>query len=171
VAVLLGLLPHLARTDFTRDIHVVLFDAEDVGGLDGLEFAAGARWLAGHPLPAAPEEVVVLDLVGGRDMVFDIDLHAFEHERSLAWSREILGLAARCNFRPLLAPKPQKHKHIVADHHPFHEAGIPAFVCIDIDYPEWHTLADAPAAVAGESLVQMTDFLMALLDKWKREQE
>ncbi len=167
VAVLLDLLPAVARAEFDRDVHIVLFDAEDVGGMEGLGFAEGARFLAAHPLPAPPEEVVILDLVGGRDAVFDIDRHAFERVSSLAWTREVLDLAARRNFEPLLASKPRKFKHIVADHHPFHERGIPAFILIDIDYPEWHTLADAPPAVSGETLVLVEDFIQALLEKYR----
>jgi glutaminyl-peptide cyclotransferase len=167
VAVLLDLLPFIARTPFSRDIHVVLFDAEDVGDIDGLEFAEGARYLAGRPLAGTPEEVVVLDLVGGRDAAFDIDLHLFERASSLSWAREVLGLAVRTSFRPLLAPKPQKYKYIIADHHPFLARGVPAFVLIDIDYPAWHTLADAPAAVSGETLVAVEDFLVALLDQYR----
>ncbi|MBN2351262.1 MAG: M28 family peptidase [Spirochaetales bacterium] len=167
VAVLLDLLPFIARAEFDRDVHIVLFDAEDVGGMDGLDFAEGARFLAAHPLPAPPEEVVVLDLVGGRNAVFDVDLHALDRPASLAWTREIHSLATRLDFTPLLATKPRKFKHIVADHYPFHELGIPAFVFIDIDYPEWHTLADAPAAVSGETLAAVEDFVKALLEKYR----
>jgi glutaminyl-peptide cyclotransferase len=167
VAVILRLMPRIARAAYDRDIHLVLFDAEDVGDISGREFAEGARHLAAHPFPETPERVIVLDLVGGMGMTFDIDMHLFEAPGSLAWARDIFALAEEKGFLPLLAAKPGKHKAIVADHYPFHRKGIPAFIFIDIDYPEWHTLADAPQAVSGESLVMMEDFLLALLEKYR----
>jgi glutaminyl-peptide cyclotransferase len=167
VAVILRLIPWISRHRFTRDLHLVLFDAEDVGNIGGLEFAEGARYLAAHPCPAPPGNVIVLDLVGGKDMVFDLDVHLFERPGALDWAREIFTLAAEKDFTPLLSDKPEKHKALVADHYPFHKKGIPAFVFIDIDYPEWHTLADAPEAVSPESLVMMEDFLKALLDRYR----
>jgi glutaminyl-peptide cyclotransferase len=169
VAVLLQLMPRIARTAYTRDIHLVFFDAEDVGNIGGREFAEGAHYLAAHPFPETPGHVLVLDLVGGAGMTFDIDMHFFETPGSLAWAREIFALAEQKNFLPLLASKPEKNKAIVADHYPFHRKGIPAFIFIDIDYPEWHTLADSPSAVSGESLVMMEDFLIALLDRYRIE--
>jgi glutaminyl-peptide cyclotransferase len=167
VAVILQLMPRIARTAYDRDIHLVLFDAEDVGNISGREFAEGARHLAAHPFPETPERVIVLDLVGGAGLTFDIDLHLFQTPGSLAWAREIFALAQEKEFAPLLASKPDKNKAIIADHYPFHRKGIPAFVFIDIDYPEWHTLADAPTAVSGESLVMMEDFLIALLERYR----
>ena len=37
-AVLLHLLPYLSSLPLTRDVHIVLFDAEDVGNIDGNQF-------------------------------------------------------------------------------------------------------------------------------------
>jgi hypothetical protein len=38
------------------------------------------------------------------------------------------------------------------DHTPFLEAGLPAIVIIDFDYPYWHTVADTPEKVSPQSL-------------------
>jgi hypothetical protein len=165
VAVLLDLLQFISLHHFSRDLYVVLFDAEDVGSIDGLDFATGAKYLAAHPLPGIPEEVIVLDMVGGRDMVFDVDLHMLEKEKSQCLAKDIFTLAKERNFFPLLQAKKNKYKYIVADHYPFHACGIASFVFIDIDYPEWHTQRDLPEAMSEESLVMMREFLIGFLER------
>ncbi|MBI3178078.1 MAG: M28 family peptidase [Deltaproteobacteria bacterium] len=49
------------------------------------------------------------------------------------------------------------------DHAPFKRAGIPSALLIDLDYPEWHTRADVPAACEATSLAQMARFVEAFV--------
>jgi Zn-dependent M28 family amino/carboxypeptidase len=160
-AVLLHLLEHLPKAGPTRDLLVTFFDAEDVGNIEGYEFSEGARRLAAAPVPFEPAEVLVIDMIGGRDLVLDIDANIRHHEPSRRLTREIFGLAASLGMGPFSAPKARKHKYIISDHYPFYERGLPACVLIDIDYPEWHTQGDLPEAMSGESLAMIEDLLLA----------
>jgi Zn-dependent M28 family amino/carboxypeptidase len=169
IAVLLHLLPVIAKTRLSRDLQIVFFDAEDVGEIDGLRFAEGAHYLIRHPLPRTPEEVLVLDMVGGRNPIFDLDLHIFENEKSRQFAAMLFALSREKKFQPLLLDKPGKNKYIIADHYPFHEQGIASFVLIDIDYPQWHTHKDLPEAMSKESLALVEDFLISLLEKYRTD--
>ena len=52
-------------------------------------------------------------------------------------------------WEPFVRDKKDRLKYIVSDHTPFHAAGIPACILIDIDYPQWHTQADLPEAMSA----------------------
>jgi hypothetical protein len=152
-AVLLGLLPVLRRAarrgELDRDTTVVFFDAEDVGGLGGLPFAFGALRYCQEALDAETAQVLVLDMVGGRDLELDVDAHAREHPPSLRLTRELFALGRQSDPR---AFRGVRVRHIIADHYPFLRKGIASCLLIDLDYPEWHTHADLPQAMAPGSL-------------------
>ena len=162
-AVLLHLLDQISSESFSRDILFVFFDAEDVGDLDGNRFAMGSRYFADHPHPVSPEEVIIVDMVGGRDMIMNIDAHIYHHRASLRLTGHILKLAERLNLVPFKRTKQDKNRYIVCDHIPFLLKGIPSCVLIDIDYPEWHTHRDLPDAMSPESLVIIEDLLLSYL--------
>jgi hypothetical protein len=152
-AVLLHLLPRLAGHRRARDVAMAFFDAEDLGNIDGKDFALGAEWLAGHPLPGfAPAEVVVLDMVGGKGMVLDIDAHIIDHAPSRRLTTALFHIGMAGGWDPFVCDKKDRLKYIVSDHTPFARRGIPACILIDIDYPEWHTQADLPRAMSAASL-------------------
>ena len=152
-AVLLHMLPRLSRESLACDVAVAFLDAEDLGNIDGKEFALGAEWLAGHPLPgSSPREAVILDMVGGKDMVFDIDAHILGHPSSRALTTEIFRNGMSQGWPPFVQDKKDRLKYIISDHTPFSRRGIPACILIDIDYPQWHTQADLPDAMSAESL-------------------
>ncbi len=76
-------LPWLRQASLPRDVIVAFFDAEDLGNIDGKEFSLGARHCAANPpWGQTPAEVVVLDMVGGADMVLDIDAHILRYPAS-----------------------------------------------------------------------------------------
>ncbi len=160
-AVLLHLLENLPAGGPVRDLLLAFFDAEDVGGIEGYEFSVGAKRLAADPVPFAPEEVLVLDMIGGRDLVLDVDAHIRRHQPSRRLTTEVFGLAERLGMTPFAAPKPRKSKYIISDHYPFLKRGLATCILIDIDYPQWHTQADLPQAMSGESLAMIEDLLLA----------
>jgi glutaminyl-peptide cyclotransferase len=165
-AVLLHMLPELARESLARDVAVAFVDAEDLGNIDGKEFSLGAAWLADHPVDGfAPGEVVALDMVGGRGMVLDVDAHAFLHEPSRRLTEAVFRTGWALGLAPFTRDKPGKAKYIVSDHAPFLARGIAACLLIDIDYPEWHTQADLPEAMAGESMAAVEAALWKLLGR------
>ena len=134
-------------------VAVAFLDAEDLGNIDGNEFALGAAWLAGHPVKDfSPSEAVILDMVGGRDMVLDIDAHILQHGPSRLLTTAVFRIGTSRGWLPFAGDKPRRLKLIISDHTPFARAGVAACLLIDIDYPQWHTQADLPAAMSEASL-------------------
>jgi len=156
-AVFLHLLDWLRGTigSLGRDVAVAFVDAEDLGDIDGNPFSLGAEHLAADPPEAVgrPDEVIVLDMVGGRDMVLDLDAHVFDHAPSRLMTSMLFTLGASLGLEPFAREKPGRIKYVVSDQWPFLSRGVPACLLIDIDYPEWHTQADLPAAMSGDSMV------------------
>lgn len=152
-AVLLHMLPWLARARLARDVAIAFFDAEDLGNIDGKDFSLGAEWCAGHPAAGfAPAEMIALDMVGGRDMILDIDAHSMAHPGSRKLTKEIFQLGLAREWQPFTRDKPDRVKYIVSDHYPFIRRGTASCLLIDIDYPQWHTQDDLPQALSAESL-------------------
>jgi glutaminyl-peptide cyclotransferase len=168
-AVLLHMLDWLAARQFTRDVLVAFFDAEDLGNIDGKPFSLGAAHLAAHPVGGrAPEEVVVLDMVGGEGMVLDLDAFSLSHPPSRRLTAAVFGLGASQGFRPFAADKPGRLKAIESDHYPFLRRGTASCILIDIDYPQWHTQADLPEAVSPASLAVTREALSLFLSRLER---
>ncbi len=152
-AVLLHMVEGLAGAPLARDVAVAFLDAEDLGNIDGKEFALGAAWLARHPLPRfTPAEAVILDMVGGAEMVLDIDAHILEHAPSRRLTEQVFRVGREQGWVPFAGDKPRRLKYIISDHTPFAAAGVASCILIDIDYPQWHTQADLPEAMSVESL-------------------
>ena len=152
-AVLLHMLPWLSRAELARDVAVAFFDAEDLGNIDGKDFSLGAEWCATHPVAGfAPAEMVAVDMVGGRDMVLDIDAYSLEHPASLKLTREIFKRGFAQGWDPFTRDKPERIKYIISDHYPFVRRGTASCILIDIDYPQWHTQDDLPGALSADSL-------------------
>jgi glutaminyl-peptide cyclotransferase len=152
-AVLLYMLPWLRQAPLTRDVEVAFFDAEDLGNIDGKEFSLGAAYCAANPpWGTPPQEVLVLDMVGGSDMVFDVDAHILEHLPSRRLTNRLFGIGYAQGWLPFVRDKPRRLKYIISDHYPFTVRGIASCILIDIDYPQWHTQADRPEAMSAASL-------------------
>ena len=168
-AVLLHLLDQIATWSFTRDILVAFFDAEDLGNIDGKPFSIGAAHMARRP-PAdfAPEEVVVLDMVGGEGMIFDLDGFSLSHGPSRRLTGALFGLGTSRGFRPFSADKPDRLKGIESDHYPFLRRGTASCILIDIDYPQWHTQGDTPEAMSAASLAITEEVLSLFLSRFRR---
>lgn len=168
-AVLLHLLDWLrgAAGGLGRDVAVAFVDAEDLGDIDGNPFSLGADRLAADP-PAAvgrPGEVLVLDMVGGRDAILDIDAHVFHHAPSRDLAAGLFRLGASLDLPPFARAKPDRVRYVVSDQWPFLRRGVPACLLIDLDYPEWHTQADLPAAMSGESMAAIEAALKPWLSR------
>ncbi len=163
-AILLSLLPELARLaargELSREVRVVFFDAEDVGGISGLPFSLGAwRYAREPPLPP-PGEVLVLDMVGGRDLELDLDGNAMDHPPSLELTRRVFDVGRLVD--PTMF-RGAKVKRVICDHYPFIWSGVASCLLIDLDYPEWHTQADLPAAMSERSLATVAATVLRLL--------
>jgi Zn-dependent M28 family amino/carboxypeptidase len=163
-AVFLHLLSRLAGHERTRDIAVAFLDAEDLGNIDGKDFALGSEWLAAHPLEGfTPSEVVMLDMVGGKDMVLDIDAHILSQPGSRTLTTDVFQIGMSQGWGPFIRDKKERLKYVISDHTPFARRGTPACILMDIDYPEWHTQADLPRAMSAESLGIMEEAIWLFL--------
>jgi hypothetical protein len=158
---------HEAIGGLGRDVAVAFVDAEDLGDIDGNPFSLGAEHLAADPPSAVgrPDEVVVLDMVGGRDVVLDIDGHVFHDPPSFELTAGLFRLGTSLDLAPFAREKPERVKYLISDQWPFLRRGIPACLLIDLDYPEWHTQADLPAAMSGESMAAIEAALKPWLSR------
>jgi hypothetical protein len=168
-AIFLHLLDWLRGTagGIGRDVAVAFVDAEDLGDIDGNPFSLGAEVLASDPPVSIGrlDEVIVLDMVGGRDVVLDIDAHIVHHAPSRTLAAGLFRLGASLDLAPFVREKPERVKYIISDQWPFLRRGIPACLLIDLDYPEWHTQADLPAAMSGDSLAAIAAALKPWLSR------
>jgi hypothetical protein len=84
-------------------------------------------------------------------MIGDGDLNIYkEHNSNPDLTTEIWETARNLGYGSEFVPE---YKYSMQDdHRPFLQAGIPAVLIIDFDYPYWHTIADTPDKVAAESL-------------------
>ncbi|MBI5880068.1 MAG: M28 family peptidase [Chloroflexi bacterium] len=143
VAVLLELarvLPALPA----KSIWLAFFDAEDWGGIDGWPFSVGADYLAAS-LTQAPQAVVVLDMIGDRDLQI-----YYEQNSNMAIQQAIFGEAARLGYSANFIAQPRFS--MTDDHTPFLQRGYAAVDLIDFDYPYWHTLADTCDKISAMSM-------------------
>jgi glutaminyl-peptide cyclotransferase len=154
-AVLLYLLPLLARGTHERDVTVVFFDAEDVGDIAGNPFSLGARRLVEQKPVPLPDEAVILDMVGGKNLRLDVDAHILHHRPSFLLARRLFAVGNMVDRKVFgwdQGPSRGKLRYIISDQYPYLLAGVAACLLIDLDYPQWHTLDDRPEAMAAESL-------------------
>lgn len=158
VAVLL----EMARTlpaELPVDVWLVFFDGEDNGNIAGWDWILGSRAFAeslqsqGKPLPDA---IVIVDMIG------DIDLNIYQEQNSdPEITDQIWQHADKLGYSSIFLP--QAGRHILDDHIPFLELGIPAADIIDIDYQYWHTTLDTVDKVSTQSLQAVGDTLTAWL--------
>jgi Zn-dependent M28 family amino/carboxypeptidase len=142
VAVLL----ELARTlpDRPPVVWLVFFDAEDNGGIQGLDWILGSRAFV-HDNAISPQAVVILDMVGDADLNLYLEKNSDPQLQGEIW-RTALTLGHGDAFIA------QTKYSMLDDHTPFLDAGMPAVDIIDFDYPYWHTIEDTPDKVSAESL-------------------
>jgi len=159
VAVLL----EIARTLPNESIPIMLvfFDAEDDGDLPGSDWILGSRYFAQN-LAFRPQAVVIIDMIGDADLNFYYEGYSDESLQRSIWSH-----AAALGYSHAFIP--QRKYHILDDHKPFLEMGIPAVDIIDFDYPYWHTTSDTPDKVSDKSLNIIGDTLLAWLESLRQE--
>jgi len=164
-AIMLELASIMAKTPPPIGVNLVFFDAEDSGdpGLNET-YCQGSMYFAKHiPIPL-PDEGIILDMVGDKQLSLPIERNSFKYHEDLVrrlWDRaRELGLDA---FKDYVAHA------IYDDHVPLNEyAGISTIDIIDFEYPNsytnfWHTLNDVPKNCSAESLEQVgiliTDYI------------
>jgi Zn-dependent M28 family amino/carboxypeptidase len=163
-AVLAELAPELAARRDRPTVDIVLFDAEDWHEIDGKEVSLGARrFVADLDEADRPDRVVILDMVGGRDLMLDVDVNSQTHDPSYAWTLDCFQLGQQMGLPAFTLAKEHPYKWVECDHSPFVAAGIASALLIDLDYPPWHTADDLPEHCASDSLAQVGSWLEMLL--------
>ncbi|MFQ6131038.1 MAG: M28 family peptidase [Armatimonadota bacterium] len=164
VAVLLEVARALKAQAPPFPVEIIFLDAEDSGGGTAgpiyYGYCLGSRYFVQNMGNLAPDRAILLDMVGGDDLILRQEGHSRANGQALLKAvydaADLLGHSAFVR-----APGPS----IVDDHLPFINAGIPAIDLIDINavqinYDEWHTTADTPDNCAQNSLFQVGDTLL-----------
>jgi Zn-dependent M28 family amino/carboxypeptidase len=152
-------------------VDVVLFDGEEFGRPGSQDYCAGSRYFAQHLTQYYPQVnpagVIVIDMVGDRDLTFPPEQSSIAKARDLTtliW-REGVRLRAPAFIAGLRGTRgvQPRSRWIIDDHTPFQKLNIPAVLVIDLDYAQWHTHQDTMDRVSAASLKQTGDVLIASL--------
>ena len=152
-----ALLVELSRIlpDDTVPIWLLFTDAEDNGRISGWDWILGARYFV-STMPFRPRAVIVVDMIGDRDLNIYRELNSDPVLTSQIWDvAKSLGYEAHFINET-------KHS-IIDDHLPFLEAGIPSVDIIDIEYPYWHTTEDTLDKISPNSLAVVGETLLRWL--------
>lgn len=159
VAVLLALAEVMGAHPPPIPVQIALFDGEDQGREgDEADYLLGSRRFARDLVPPFPRAVIIVDIVGGRDL--HICREAYSEEMA-GWLNAIL--FGRARELGLTGFEDRVCYAVYDDHVPFLERRIPAVDIVDMHYPEWHTQADVPRACSPESLGQVGLLLIDFL--------
>jgi peptidase M28-like protein len=105
--------------------------------------------------------LILLDMVGDRDLDIRADSNSARWLNSIVWSS-----AARLGYRSTFIPE---NFAVEDDHLPFVEAGVPSIDIIDLDYPQWHTAQDDLDHVSARSLQIVGDVVLDALPQIERQ--
>lgn len=158
VAILLEL-ARVIPVKLNKQIWLVFFDNEDNGNNSGSGWDLGSGYFVSE-LHAKPDSVVVLDMVG------DKDLHIYmERNSNPGLNTEIWGVAKELGYSQFI---PTYKYDLIDDHIPFVQVGIRAVDVIDFDYPYWHTTDDTLDKVSAESLKIVGDTILKWLEQYPK---
>jgi hypothetical protein len=156
-------------------VDFVFFDAEELVYVErGGEYFIGSKYFAqqyaSEPPPYRYRAAILTDMVGDKDLQLYYDEASFKYAPQLA--REVWEIAKGMGIKEFM---PRVVHSVLDDHLPLNEiAGIPAIDIIDFDYPTaasrtrsyWHTMADTPDKVSGDSLTKVA----AVVLEWLKRQ-
>lgn len=140
-------------------IDLVFFDLEDMGNIDGLPFAIGAREFVKRNQFYRPSGGIILDMVCDKDLVIPRELYSKKNAVDLM--DHIWSIAKKQNAQSFLD---KDGTFITDDHLPFLEVGIPVVDLIHYPFPYyWHTSEDTVDKCSSNSLKQVGDVIYALV--------
>jgi glutaminyl-peptide cyclotransferase len=156
VAVLLELARVLELGKVHHEIWLVFFDAEDAGGIEGWDWIVGSTYMV-NSLTVQPQAMIVVDMVGDSDQQI-----YFDGNSDRALSERIWTIAWQLGYGYHFIP--EVRWHMIDDHTPFAQRGVPAVDIIDFDYPYWHTTADTVDKLNPVSLERVGRTLQVFLE-------
>jgi glutaminyl-peptide cyclotransferase len=156
VAVLLSMAESLKKLKAHKNVMLIFLDAEDAGGINGLNYCLGSEYFAGNHDSYKVDYGIILDMIG------DTDLLVYKEKNSVYTAPELVKALWKSAWL-------KKHgdnfsymeKYTVYDDHmPLNMSGIPTIDVIDFDYPSWHTRADLPDKCSPRSLYIIGDSVL-----------
>lgn len=169
VAVLLEVARILQQHPTADGVDMLFVDCEDYGAEENEDsWALGAEYFATHPIPAGfhPKEVILLDMVGGKNARFPAEY--FSRQRAAALDDAFRTAAARAGVADRF---PNIYGGAVTDDHlKFQQQGIPAIDIIEFDpergfNPTWHTLSDNLQNIDSDTMAAVTRAVLRYLDE------
>ena len=157
-ALLIELARRLAKAPRDYTLWVVWFYGEEAReAWTATDSLYGSRHLAAELAHAGrlPRALVLVDMIGDRDLNIRRDTYSTPWLTDILWSS-----AARLGYAKHFLSDPLP---VEDDHAPFLQAGVPAALLIDFDYPPWHTAGDTLDKVSARSLAIVGDVVLDAL--------
>lgn len=161
-AILLVLADYLEKEKIDLGIDFIFFDGEE--GFPGIKkedwYPLGSKYFVAniHDYYEQNPEVIIIDMVGDKDLQIYVDNNSFHHASELTKNIHRIGNG--------LFPKVflnQTKYNMIDDHTAFNNARIPATLLIDFDYPVFHTKKDDLSQISEKSLGQVALVLLQFL--------
>jgi glutaminyl-peptide cyclotransferase len=158
VAILLELARVISK-DIDKQIWLVFFDNEDNGTTSGNGWVIGSSYFVSQ-LKGTPDSVVILDMVGDKDLNIYM-----ERNSSAQLNNEIWSTAKSLGYTQFIA----SYKFgLLDDHTPFIQAGITAADIIDFHYSYWHTTQDTLDKISANSLKVVGETILSWLTEYPK---
>ncbi|NHI90520.1 MAG: M28 family peptidase [Candidatus Thorarchaeota archaeon] len=155
VAVLLEL-SDILQNDTRSSVEIVLFDAEDSGGISGWDWIQGSTYYVSQLSTERRNSIhamVLLDMVGDANLELPREGSSTTSLQNSIWS-----IAEQLGYNDTFIDS--YRGSVTDDHRPFLEAGIPAVDLIQVPFPSyWHTLEDTPDKCSAESLEKVGEVI------------
>lgn len=159
VAILLHLAEIISALPLKKPVQIAFFDGEDFGKTKDDMFL-GSTHFSKTINPKDYRYGILLDMVGDKDLQIYQEGYSIKYAPQLV--KDIWSLAKQLG---LDAFKPISKYHILDDHIPLNEAGVPSIDLIDFDYPSWHTTEDTLDKIGLESLKSVGTLILEWLIK------
>jgi hypothetical protein len=162
VSALMELARHLGDVPGKLGVDLVVFDAEELVFDEVGDYCLGSREFArrSRHRSRSYEAALVLDMVAGREM--NLRREGFGLDYAAWLTEEVWGIA---RDRGASYFSEEYGRYVEDDHLPLLAVGIPAIALVDIDFPQWHTLGDTPAACSGEVIGEVGRVVMEWLER------
>ncbi len=158
VAILLEL-ARVLPSKLNKQIWLVFFDDEDNGTSSGIGWDLGSDYFVSK-LDGKPDSVVILDMVGDKDLNIYMERNSNPDLNSEIWC-----VAKEMGYFQFI---PTYKYALIDDHIPFIRVGIRAVDVIDFNYPYWHTTYDTLDKVSAESLKVVGDTILKWLEQYPK---
>ncbi|MFW9805787.1 MAG: M28 family peptidase [Candidatus Thorarchaeota archaeon] len=141
-------------------VEIVLFDAEDSGGISGWDWIQGSTYYVSQLSANRQDTINAMILL---DMVGDVNLELpRERSSTISLQSSIWNVADQLGYNDTFIDS--YGGPILDDHRPFLDASIPSVDLIQVPFPwYWHTLEDTPDKCSATSLETVGEVIEVFL--------